>query len=144
MRALCVGRHRYLSEHLARYFRELGVETTSAVGPDDAATVAREWLPDVVLCDYEVLATLPLDEWERDAVLGRTPLVAVSLTRVPDEASLQNANGIAGLVYLPALNSAETLAMVTAAMRGGRRAPGVVAPAGALAPWPAVIAGARS
>jgi len=143
MRALCVGRHRYLSEHLARYFGELGVETASAVGIDGAAALVREWVPDVVLCDYAVLAAMPLDEWERDAVLSRTPLVAVSLTQMPDEASLLNVNGIAGLLYLPALSAAEALSLVRAASRGRTRPSGVSAPAGALAAWPASTIGSR-
>jgi CheY-like chemotaxis protein len=137
MRALCVGRHQYLSEHLARYFGELGVETASAVGLDGAAAVARGWLPDVVLCDYTVLAALPLDAWEHDEALARTPIVAISLTRTPDEASLDEVNGIAGLLYLPALSASEALSLVTAAVRGRSRPAGVVAPPDVLPAWPA-------
>jgi hypothetical protein len=138
MRALCVGRHRYLSEHLARYFGELGVETVSTVGLDGAAAIARAWNPDVVLCDYAVLAAVPLDEWARDEALARTPLVAISLTRAPDAASLNDVNGIAGLLYLPALTAAEALALVSAAARGNAHRSGVVAPPDAL-PWPAPV-----
>ncbi len=128
MRVLCVGRHPYLSEHVARYVRGLGVATTSAVGFEGAAAAARACPPDVVLCDYDLLATLPLDDWERDPLLSRTPVLAVSLTRRPDESHLLDVNGIAGFLYLPALRAAEALAVLTAAARSrvdaGERAVG--------------------
>ena len=49
MRALCVGRHRYLSDHLELFFTELGLETSSAVGLDEAVQVAQRTRPDVVI-----------------------------------------------------------------------------------------------
>ena len=61
--------------------------------------------PDVVVCEYDLLATFPLDVWERDSALSRTPMVAVSLTRRPNEMHLLDVNGIAGFLYLPTLRA---------------------------------------
>ena len=103
MKALCVGRHRYLSDHFGQFFQKLGVETTCVVGIADAVDAAREQCPDVVFCEYDLLATLPLEPWERDPYLSRVPVIAVSLTRRSEEIHLLDVNNIAGFFYLPAL-----------------------------------------
>ncbi|HEX9221344.1 MAG TPA: hypothetical protein VF858_12725, partial [Gemmatimonadaceae bacterium] len=66
-----------MSEHIARYFAQMGIETTNAVGLDSAAQIVSEVAPDVVICDYDVLATLPLEKWENDTLLSNTPVIAV-------------------------------------------------------------------
>src|ERR1700682_1995746 len=81
LRALCIARHCFLSEHIARYFARMGVITAEAVGLDAAVEAARGWSPDVVIGDYDLLATIPLEKWERDELLSNTPVIAVSLTR---------------------------------------------------------------
>jgi hypothetical protein len=121
LRALCVGRHRFLSDHFARFFASLGVETKDAVGLDDALIVSRSFRPDVAICEYEVLATLSLDAWERDEVLSRMPVIAVSLTRKPHEAHLLDVNGIGGFLYLPLLDRDAALRIISAAAQGSRR-----------------------
>lgn len=88
---------------MARFFGRLGVETTCAVGLAGAARVSASAAPDIVLCDYDLLATESLDAWEHDPLLSRIPIVAVSLTRRPEEAHLRDVNGIAGFLYLPTL-----------------------------------------
>ena len=98
-----IGRHRYLSDHFGQFFRKLGVEATSVVGVADAIAAAQEHLPDVVFCEYDLLATSPLEPWERDPFLSRVPVIAVSLTRRSDEMHLLDVNNIAGFFYLPAL-----------------------------------------
>ena len=103
MRALCVSRHIYLSEHLGRFFRRLGLQTSCAVGIEGGVRAAHHERPDVVLCDYDLLATLSLESWERDERLARVPVIAVSLTRRPDEVQVLDINGIAGFLYLPTL-----------------------------------------
>ena len=130
MRVLCVGRHAYLSGHLCRFFLGLGVDTHPAVGMDEAADIATTYVPHAVVCDYDLLATISLDRWERDPLLSRIPLIAVSLTRRPDEVHVTNANGIAGFLYLPTLEREDALRVLAAA----ERSEGVVAP-GSLA-WP--------
>ena len=115
LRALCVARHCFLSEHIARYFAQLGIETSNAVGLDSAVQVAGEISPDVVICDYDVLATIPLDKWENDALLSKTPVIAVSLTRHAEELHLLDVNGIAGFLYLPTLEEAPALKILQAA-----------------------------
>jgi DNA-binding NarL/FixJ family response regulator len=115
LRALCIARHRYLSEHIARYFAQMGVDTTNAVGLESAMQAAGELSPDVVICDYDLLATIPLDKWERDGLLSKTPVIAVSLTRHAEELHLLDINGIAGFLYLPTLQQAPALRILRAA-----------------------------
>ena len=119
VRLLCVGRHRFLADHLSEFFRDpdAGVDTTGAVGVAEAIAQAQALSPDVVICDYDLLATIPLRSWERDPVLSCTPVVAVSLTRRPDEVHLLDINGIAGFLYLPALERADALRVVHAAAK---------------------------
>ena len=124
MRALCVGRHRFLSDHLARYFGQLGFVTCSAVGLEGAVQAARQSPPDVMICDYDLLATLPLGDIEIDPVLSHTPVLAVSLTRRPEEVHLLDVNGIAGFLYLPTL-TAEDARRALGALRGPVRGPTV-------------------
>ena len=104
LKALCVGRHRYLSDHYGQFFGKLGVDTESVVGITDAIDVARHQRPDIVFCDYDLLATVPLEPWEQDPFLSRVPVIAVSLTRRSDEMHLLDVNNIAGFFYLPALS----------------------------------------
>jgi len=103
LKALCVGRHRYLSDHFGRFFRKLGVDAVSVVGVMDALDAARDHRPDIVFCEYDLLATVPLEPWERDPFLSRLPVIAVSLTRRSEEMHLLDINNIAGFFYLPAL-----------------------------------------
>lgn len=132
MRVLCVGRHPYLSVHLCRFFDSLGVSTRPVVGLDEAIDAAAAYEPDAVVCDYDLLATIPLDGWERDPLLSRLPVIAVSLTRRPEEVHLLDVNGIAGFLYLPTLERERALQMLGAAA-SWRRA-GVSAPTSL--PWP--------
>jgi hypothetical protein len=125
LRALCIARHCFLSEHIARYFARMGVITTEAVGLDAALEAASAAAPDVVICDYDLLATIPLEKWERDALLSTTPVIAVSLTRHSQELHLLDINGIAGFLYLPTLEAAPALRILhAAAARPKYRLPG--------------------
>ena len=118
MRALCIGRHRFLSEHLCRFFGALGIETVPAVGLAQALDLARRCAPDVALCDYDVLVTCSLAEWERDDRAARVPIVAVSLTRRPTEVYALDINGIGGFLYLPTLDRARAQRVFAAMARG--------------------------
>jgi DNA-binding NarL/FixJ family response regulator len=120
LRALCIARHCFLSEHIARYFAQMGVATTNAVGLDSAVESAGEPSPDVVICDYDLLASIPLDRWEHDGFLSRTPVIAVSLTRNAEELHLFDVNGIAGFLYLPTLEQASALRILHAAASRSR------------------------
>lgn len=115
LRALCIARHCILSEHIARYFAEIGVVTTNAVGLDSVVQGTASWTPDVVICDYDVLATVSLEQWEQDRLLSQTPVVAVSLTRHAEELHLLDVNGIAGFLYLPTLDQSAALRILYAA-----------------------------
>ena len=115
LRALCIARHCFLSEHIARYFSDMGLDTTEAVGLEAALEMAGKALPDVVICDYDLLATISLEKWERDALLSNVPVIAVSLTRRAQELQLLDINGIAGFLYLPTLEPASALRILRAA-----------------------------
>jgi len=114
VRALCVGRHPYVSDHIARFFSSPGVETSRAVGLEDALQVSRLFEPQVVICEYEVLVALSLEAWERDELLSKTPVIAVSLTRRPDEAHLLDVNSIGGFLYLPRLKPDAAMRIIAA------------------------------
>lgn len=117
VRALCVDRHPMLAEHLARRFGAMGFVTAAAVGLDDAARVARTSPPQVVFCDYDILSTVPLDVWERDELLARVPVIAVSLRRRPHEVHVMDVNGIAGFFYLPTLTREAVMSLLASLRR---------------------------
>lgn len=118
LHALCIARHCFLSEHIARYFAQMGVVTSNAVGIDSAAALADDSSPDVVICDYDVLASVPLEGWERNPLLSGKPVIAVSLTRRAEELHLFDLEGIAAFLYLPTLQQAVAMQiMMSAASR---------------------------
>jgi len=134
--ALCVARHPILSDHIARFFSELGVSTEPVVGLAEAMKCARHKPPDVVICDYELLAASSLEAWEQDDLLSRTAVIAVSLTRRPHEAHLLDVNSIAGFLYLPTLDRSVALRTLRTAAEASRRRyaapPTTTSPANAL------------
>ncbi|MEO8578805.1 MAG: hypothetical protein ABI469_01070 [Gemmatimonadales bacterium] len=91
------------------------MSTANAVGLDAAAKAASVLAPDVVICDYDVLATIRLERWEQEALLRETPVIAVSLTRHAEELQLLDVNGIAGFLYLPTLEKGPALKILHAA-----------------------------
>ena len=104
MKALCVGRHRYLSDHFGQFFREARSRRDERRRSRATQSMPRgRMAPDVVFCEYDLLATVPLEPWERDPFLSRVPVIAVSLTRRSDEMHLLDVNNIAGFFYLPSL-----------------------------------------
>jgi hypothetical protein len=68
-----------------------------------------------VVCEYDLLATVSLEAWEQDLVLSHTPVLAVSLTRHPNEMHPLDVNGIAGFLYLPTLAAEDAQKVVYAA-----------------------------
>lgn len=121
LRALCIGRHPYLSEHYARFFAALGLHTTAVVGVDAALEAASHVSPGLVLCDYDLLATRSIEGWVSHPVLGAVPTIAISLTRRPREMNLLDVNGIAGSLYLPTLGRDDALRLLGAACPPGFR-----------------------
>jgi hypothetical protein len=93
----------------------MGVVTTNADGIDSAAESVGDVPPDVVICDYDVLANIPLERWEHNSLLAKTPVIAVSLTRRAEELHLLDINGIAGFLYLPTLEPASAMQILRAA-----------------------------
>ena len=115
LRAVCIARHSFLTAHLASYFESLGVSTSEMVGLSQTDDAAERDTPDVVICDYDLLTTLPLDKWEQHPLLSKTPVVAVSLTRKSQELHLSDVDGIAGFLYLPTLEPRQALQILRAA-----------------------------
>jgi hypothetical protein len=104
-----------LSEHLATVFGNMGLDTAAAVGLDEALAAAGSYPPDVIICEYDLLATLPLERWEQDELLSRRPVIAVSLTRRAEEHHPLDVNGIAGSLYLPTLTRESALKVLAGA-----------------------------
>jgi CheY-like chemotaxis protein len=125
MRILCVGRHSVLAEHLASLFRDYGAETRAAVGLADASEAARSFVADAVVCDYDLLATVSLTEWENDPSVSHVPILAVSLTRRPEEVHLLDVNNVAGFLYLPALEHDDGVRLLDALRRREPPSPAV-------------------
>lgn len=117
VRALCVDRHPMLAEHLARLFGAMGLETAAAVGLDHAVIVARATRPAVVFCDYDLLATMTLGPPERDELLARGPVIAVSLTRYPHEVNVDAVPAIAGFFYLPTITRESLMSLLASVRR---------------------------
>jgi hypothetical protein len=120
LRVLCVARHPFLSDHLARFFAAPGVESRQTVGLDQAVIESRAFRPDVIVAEYELLAALSLSAWERDEMLSRTAVLAVSLTRRPHETHLLDVSGIAGFLYLPQLDRSTAAKLLSAAASSSR------------------------
>ena len=93
----------------------MGVVTSDVVGLDAALKRAVETSPDVIICDYDLLATIPLERWEANDLLSQTPVIAVSLTRHAEELHLLDVNGIAGFLYLPTLEQPAAIKILRAA-----------------------------
>lgn len=117
MRVLCVGRHAYLSEHLCRFFRELGADCAAAVGAADVLPAARRFEPEVVVSDCDLLTPSLLDDWSAAPSLANVPVIAVSLTRRPDESLPDVPAGVLGVVYLPSLDRDHAVALLDAVRR---------------------------
>jgi hypothetical protein len=114
LRAVCIARHPFLTAHFAQYFSALGINTHELVGLAHSADVAVA-PADVVVCDYDLLVTLPLRKWEQHPLLSKVPVVAVSLTRKSQELHLLEFDGIAGFLYLPTLEPRQALQILRAA-----------------------------
>jgi len=120
LRALCVGRHEFVSEHIGRYFAELGLTTECVVGVERAVDAARHAIPDVILCEYDLLTRFPLTAWENDERLSRTAVIGISLTRRPNEMPTLDVNGVAGFLYLPTLDAENAKRVINAAAASTR------------------------
>ena len=112
MQALCVGRHAFLADHISAFFRAIGLVAEPVVGLEAALSQARRHAPDLVVCDYDMLTTAWLGQWKRDPQVADIPLVAVSLTRRPDEVNLGAAQGIADFLYLPTIDRESALRVI--------------------------------
>lgn len=116
MRVLCVSRHQFLSEHLCRYFGTLGATCEGVVGIGDVVHVSASFEPHLVVSDYELVTPALLDQWLREPALADVPVLAVSLTRRPDE-GMSTMAGVAGAIYLPGLDRETARSLLLAAYR---------------------------
>ncbi|HWG51814.1 MAG TPA: hypothetical protein VN677_00805 [Gemmatimonadaceae bacterium] len=102
MNAICIGRHKILSEHFCSFFEAAGIECVPAVGLQDGIAEVRAGAPDVIICDYDLLQPDLLRDWGQDGKLAGLPIIAVSLTRRPEEARLVGHGPVISFLYLPA------------------------------------------
>ena len=116
-----------LSEHLCRYFADLGAQCESAVGAASAVHVALDFEPHLVVAEFDLLTPAVQEEWSRAAGLRDVPVLAVSLTRKPEECLPVDLSGLAGVFFLPTLERNDALALLDLA----RRPRGVEIPPGA-------------
>jgi chemotaxis response regulator CheB len=126
MRVLCVGRHAFLSEHLCRFFSEAGAECEPAVGAADALRRAAEFEPHVVVSDCDLITPAMLESWTSEPALADVPVLAVSLTRRPDESAPVDVRDLAAVIYLPGLEKEQAASLLA----GLHRPRGVSAPPG--------------
>jgi DNA-binding response OmpR family regulator len=133
MRVLCVGRHAFLSEHLCRVFRDAGAECEPAVGAADALQRAAQLEPHAVVCDCDLITPSLLDSWAGEPALGQVPVLAVSLTRRPEESAPADLSGLAAVIYLPSIDREQIMGLLA----GLHRPRGVAAPPAWRMPAPA-------
>ena len=133
MRVLCVGRRAFLSEHLCRFFEEAGAECEPAVGAVDALRRAAAFEPHIVVSDCDLITPAMLESWTSEPALTDVPVLAVSLTRRPEESTPVDVRGLAAVIYLPALEKEQAAALLA----GLHRPRGVAAPASWRATAPA-------
>lgn len=117
MRVLCVGRHAFLSEHLCRFFGDAGAECEPAVGATEALRKATELEPHLVVIDADLITPALLDAWVTQPARAVMPVLAVSLTRRPEEASLLELSGLAAVIYLPGLETKQAAALLASLYR---------------------------
>jgi hypothetical protein len=117
MRVLCVGRHTYLSEHYCRVFAEAGAHCEPSVGAADVPQLAARFEPDVVVCDCDLITPALLEQWAVEPALAEVPVLAVSLTRRPDDSLPPELCGPAASIYLPSLDLAQRAALLASVHR---------------------------
>jgi DNA-binding NarL/FixJ family response regulator len=125
MRALCVARHPILSEHLTRFFERFDVAAAPVVGMKQARMAVSSYDPDLALCDYDLLTPVQLESWRGDAASNEVPIIAVSMTKRPDEVTTLQMQGVFGFLYLPTLDPDAARALLA---RHRRRREGVATP----------------
>jgi len=93
----------------------------------------------VVVCDVDLISPALLTEWAMDPNIGDVPLIAVSLTRRPEDLPPVELLGVAGVLYLPALERSQ----VKVLLAGAHRPRGVTPPIGWRSPMAADSISAR-
>jgi hypothetical protein len=124
MRLVCVARHQFLSEHLCRIFGEMGVQCEPVVGIAAAGAAAASFEPHLLVAEDTLLSPSVLHDWESLDAMRDVPVLAVSFTHSPEDGISVSPSGIAGVIYLPSLDSEAALAL----MESARRPLGVEAP----------------
>jgi hypothetical protein len=103
---------------------------TSQTRTARSAPAAASFEPHIIICDCELITPTLLDEWSVAPCFADVPLVAVSLTRRPEEMPPLELVGVAGVLYLPALDAEQ----VQALLAGAHRRRGVTPPVGWRSP----------
>jgi DNA-binding NarL/FixJ family response regulator len=140
MRVLCIARHPILSEHLCRFFERFDVAAVPCTGVRSARGMMSAYDPDLTICDYDLLTTAELERWRADAATNGVPIVAVSMTKRPNEVRLDGATGVVGFLYLPTVSPAAAQQLLTTLRR---RRDGVITPNELSWPRTTRVAGTR-
>lgn len=80
-------------------FDGFGVDTCSAVGLNEAAKVTGTFT--AILCEYDLLEPLTVEEWHASPLLAIDQLVVYSLNRRFDEVPPLAVRGAIRFLYLP-------------------------------------------
>jgi hypothetical protein len=97
------------------------------VGIGDAIGAADAFEPHLVIAECDLLVPAALDDWSASSGLRDVPVLAVSLTRRPEECLPADVSGLAGVIFLPTLERKDALSLLELA----RRPRGVEIPPGA-------------
>jgi hypothetical protein len=87
------------------------------VGVSEALSLATRYEPHVIVCDCDLITPALLDEWAVNSQTADVPLLAVSLTRRPEELPPVELMGVAGVLYLPTLDRSQVVALLAGAHR---------------------------
>jgi DNA-binding response OmpR family regulator len=112
MRVLCVARHKYLTSQLCDYFTSMGLEVHAAVGIEEATKEMKTFAPDLIVCDFSLLATLS-SRTLRTAGLSTVPIIAASLAHRVEEVEVARVKDYtAGYLYLPTCTHEQARCMI--------------------------------
>ena len=112
MRVLCVARHQFLTSQLCDFFTSMGLDVRTAVGLEEATRELKTFAPDLIVCDFNLLATLSLRALQTNG-LSSVPIVAASLAHRPQEVDVARVKDFsAGYLYLPTCTHEEARCML--------------------------------
>ena len=78
MRVLLADDHSIVRRGLRGLLEAAGLTVVGEASDGlEAVRLCEEQRPDIVFCEYDLLATVPLESWERDPFLSRVPVMVL-------------------------------------------------------------------